>query len=471
MSKKKFFVDILRVLFSRVLSLLSGVVVGFVLPKVLGVTDYGFLRIYTLYTVYTALMHFGFIDGILLKFAGFDYKNLDKTEMRTYSRFFISFQLILSFAFIIVAVLFFETDYRFIIIMLGLNLSFNNIMTYYQFISQATQRFKEYSNRSIIVAVAKTALVLIMLLLYRYRGTELSYQPYIIWLNIIDFALLIWYVFTYRDITFGKRKRLKECNQNIKSLFKKGIILTIAYQAAQLALALDRQFVSVLFTTKMYGLYSFAYSLVSMISQLISSISTVMFPTLKKVSKGNVLTYYKPSVSIVSMISGGALLGYFPLQLFIQWYLPEYTGSLDFLKIILPTLVFTSCISVVLFTFYKVLDKNMVYLKCAVITLVVGFILNYVAYMFFKTPQAISWASLVTIIIWYIIAGIYFVKCGQVFHIKSIVYISLLSLAFYMIVNFITNMFICSLLYIVSFVLITLLIYKKSVFKEILSIR
>ncbi|MBQ7792529.1 MAG: hypothetical protein IJ367_03445 [Clostridia bacterium] len=76
-----------RVAFSQGISLLSGVIAGILLPKALSVTDYGMVKVFTLYIAYTALLHFGFTDGILLHFAGCDYNDLKKQELRTYSSF------------------------------------------------------------------------------------------------------------------------------------------------------------------------------------------------------------------------------------------------------------------------------------------------------------------------------------------------------------------------------------------------
>ena len=70
MHKKTFGKNMFFVAFSRGLSLVSNVFIGFLLPKFLSITDYGFYKVFTLYAVYTALLHFGFVDGILLKLSG-----------------------------------------------------------------------------------------------------------------------------------------------------------------------------------------------------------------------------------------------------------------------------------------------------------------------------------------------------------------------------------------------------------------
>ena len=90
---RKFIKDLFSVGFSNVVVLLGSIVTGFVVPKVLGVTEYGIYKVFTLYLGYIALLHLGFVDGILLKYAGVEYKELDKKLFKMFTRFFVLFQL------------------------------------------------------------------------------------------------------------------------------------------------------------------------------------------------------------------------------------------------------------------------------------------------------------------------------------------------------------------------------------------
>ena len=89
MKINRFFKDIFTVSIGNVAYLISSILLGFVLPMLLSVDDYGYYKLYTLYFSYSGLLHFGFIDGILLVFAGKDYEELDRQAFRLYSRFFI----------------------------------------------------------------------------------------------------------------------------------------------------------------------------------------------------------------------------------------------------------------------------------------------------------------------------------------------------------------------------------------------
>ena len=67
--RNKFIQNFIVVLISNGLTILSGILVGFIIPKIMGVTDYGYYKTFTLYSSYIGLFHFGFIDGIYLYFA------------------------------------------------------------------------------------------------------------------------------------------------------------------------------------------------------------------------------------------------------------------------------------------------------------------------------------------------------------------------------------------------------------------
>ena len=456
---KKTLKSIVHVALSRGVSLASSVAVGLLLPKILSVDGYGFFKIYTLYITYTALLHFGFADGILLRFAGSDYDSLGRPQIRGFTRFFLLFQFIISAAMTASGLFVPDSDYSFIITMLGINMMIINLTTYYQFLSQATQRFAEYSARNFFSAIFKIVLVLVLFLGGRLGWFEVPYQLYVVALNIIDGLLLLWYVYTYRDITFGKSEKISALKSEITSLFKQGIVLTIAYQVSHLILALDRQFVSVLFPTETYAYYSFAYNLVTMISTMISSLAIVLLPMLKKATKDFVSKHFSTVMTAVAVLVGAAALCFFPLVAFIGWFLPEYTSSVEYLKIVLPSLMYNACISVVMFTFCKVLDENFAFFKNGCIVLAVGFVSNAAAYMLFETPASISYASIITMAVWFLIEGRHIGAIVGTSVYKTFLYLTLLVCGFLLSTLLITSVWLGAVVYFVFYLALTFLMY------------
>lgn len=430
MKNRSFLRNMLKVALGQGVSLLSGVAVGLLLPKALSLEDYGFLKIYTLYVAYTALLHLGFADGILLRLAGRDYESLDKAKMRTYTQFFAMMQGIIGAALLMAGALVTDPDYSFIIAMLGVNMVIINLTTYYQFISQAVQRFSEYTFKNLVVAALKLCFVLALLALRYGNIAAVSYRFYIIGLNVIDFVVLAWYVVTYRSITFGKGHRLRESKADILSIFRLGIMLTVAYQVSHLVLALDRQFVSLFYPTETYALYSFAYNIITLISTMISSLSIVLLPALRRLKAEETGSRYGDFLRVVAMLVGICALCYFPLTVFIRWFLPEYAESVQYLRIVLPALMYHSGISVVMFTFCKALGENKAFFKISLLILLLGFVTNTLAQLIFATPQAISIASLITMAAWYVIAGAWVGRRVQVKMGREFAYLTVLGVLF-----------------------------------------
>lgn len=417
--------DLLRVLLGKGFSLLSGILVGFVVPGLLGVTDYGYYKIYGLYTAYTALLHFGFADGILLQFAGQDYAALDQPRMRTLTRFYAATQAVAALLLMGVGACISDGDQRFICMALGGNLLIVNLTTHFQFVSQATCRFREQFVRGTLRAGLRVALVLLCTL----WQDAITYRGYILAVNGIDLCLLVWYLITYRDITFGKGLPLKACIPQIRQLYGSGIVLTLAYQASQIAFALDQQFVSVLFPTAVYGVYAFAYSIVHIFSGLIASVSVVLFPALRQ--KGAHSAYYRPALTGAVLLSGLSLAGYFVMVPVIARFFPDYGAAGEYLRIILPAMLPGSAISVAMFTFCKLDGKNGAYLVCGCLALVLGAVCDGLAYWLFGTAQAISWASVLTLSVWYFLLGS---RCGdRRGHLPAAVRMVLLGGGFYLI--------------------------------------
>ena len=461
MKNKTALKNIFKVACGQGVSMLSGIAVGLLIPKILNVDGYGFFRIYTLYITYTALLHFGFVDGILLKLAGNDYDDLNKEKIRTFTRFFVTFQSAIGITISLCSLFVSNSDYSFILLMLGINMIIINMLTYYQFISQATQRFTEFTARNFMVSILKILFVLVLLFLQMANLYQASYQLYIIGLNVIDGILLCWYVFTYRDITFGKKIALSQTKREIVDIFKTGIILTAAYQVSHLVFSLDRQFVSVLYPTDTYAVYSFAYNIVTLISTMISSLAIVLLPMLKKAKKEYVKNNYTNVLTVVALIVGIAVASYYPFTIFIKWFLPNYEYSLEYLKIVLPSLMYSSCISVVMFTFCKALDKNLAFFKNGCIALVIGFVSNMVAYWIFKTPEAISYASFVTMALWFIIESLHLKKEVNVTSIKVFVYLLTLSAGFILISTLISIWWLSMIIYVAFYIAVTIAMYSK----------
>ena len=339
-----------------------------------------------------------------------------------------------------------------------------NITGYFQQISQITQRFKEYSLRKILQSLCNIIFVGVLVLLFYLEIATINYHIYVIGVASISVLLAAWYIFTYRAIVFGRGITLRECWTEIIELVKLGFPLLVANLCSTLLLSLDRQFVSLLFTTEEYATYAFAYSMLSLITVATSSISTVIYPLFKRLDQEKLKNNFRIISAIVFIVVFCICLIYNPLVYFINWFLPKYSESLVIFRIILPGVALSAAITVVLHTYYKVLGHSFKYFVISLIALLISASFNVVAYLIFKTRESISIASIVSLLIWYIITSFSINKECK-FSIKNAIYILLMFVSFYC-STILTIPWASFLIQITSFSVITFFYVRKD-YKEI----
>lgn len=457
--KNRVISGIFLVMLGNISLLAAKLVIWLIVPKMLGISEYGYYKLFTLYLAYVMILHFGFPDGILLILGGKEYEEIDKAELRMYSRFLVIFLMIISVLGIVIGFLVAQGIYRYIFCMLGVDAFFVNLATYFKFLSQATMRFKELTIRNSMEALLQVLLIFIIIILSRLQLICANAQIYIFGLVLIDALILIWYMFRYREIILGQA--IKICWKMIAKIFTTGILLTMAFQISHLVFVLDRQMVSMLFDIDTYALYAFAYSIVNMITAIINAISTVLFPSLKKTDEEKAIEQYPIFLSGITSFVFLLLAGYYPLSYFIQWFLPEYANSLRYIEVILPGLSISACINIVIFTYYKVFNQIKRYLYIALAVLLIGVTMNYGGYCLWNDPIVFAVASILTLLCWYIVVQRFIIKKFHIRWLGNLGYICLLILLFYIVTYLISNRWLAMVCYLTGYILITLTKYRK----------
>ena len=454
--------DIIRISGSNLFKLFSGILVGLLLPKIIGVTDYGYYKTYSLYIHYVGLLHFGILDGIYLKYGGVKFCEIDKASFRSYIRFLMILELIFSIIFIIIANLFTSGEYRFIFIYIAIYLFFGNISSYFQMISQITSRFKELSRRTTIQSTIISAAVLALYYLNRRFSFNFTYHIYTLFYTLTIVILSLWYVYTYRSIIFGESIKLNKSLADITSFAKIGFPLTVSNICSTLILSIDRQFVNILFSTQTYAIYAFAYNILALITASISSISTVLYPNLRRESQNYIWRNYSILTGIILAIVFAALTMYFPIDIFINWFLPKYAKSIPIFRIIFPGLAVSSAITIVTHNCYKIAGINHIFFTKSIITIAISLISNYVVYFIFKSPYSISAASIFVMLFWHFYLELYLAIQYKINRKRNFIYIFAMTTAFY-ILTLLKNDYLACLLYSCTYIMITYLCFKTDI--------
>ena len=463
----KFLKNVFKVLCGNIITIISGVLIGFLLPMLISVTDYGYYKIFTLYMSYIGCFALGIIDGINLKYAGSKLDELNKKDFRLYFKVITIIQLIVSILVILFSFIFLKDNLRVIFILLGLIIIPNNLSGYFQQVSQATQRFSEYAIRNIVKSLGNIVILFILFILYK-ANYEVTYVHYIVMFLFINYFLFGWYIATYKEIVFGKYTKAKDKKLEIIEFIKMGFPLMISNLCATLILTIDRQFVSILFSTEEYAQYAFAYNLLSLVTIAISAIAVVLFPMLKQESEENLSKKYDKYISSIIVTVGLMLVSYFPLSLIINMVLPKYNESLIFFKIIFPSLLGSSALTAIMHNYYKSIGKNILFFKKSIVILVISIIANIIAYVISKSMVGFSVATIIVTITWYIYTEHTLVEKLNVKWKKNLIYQILIIIIFYISIMCNENIFISAVIYIILFAIISY-IMQKEIIKSLLN--
>lgn len=393
--------DILLVTGGNLLLMITKLITWLVIPKILGLQEYGYYKTFTLYLTYTSFLHLGFPDGMLLIHGNQSYEQLDKTLFRRNSRFFLIMQSLLALTIAIVSSLMNEAMASYIGVMLALDMVFVNGTTYFKFISQATMRFLELTKRNVVQAVLQVLIVAAIFTMDRMGRLKPDSKLYILLIVLADGLTFLWYTRSYKDLILGKAQKYKQAWTSFKNYFMMGIMLTLAYQTAHLVFVLDMQLVSINYDISTYSSYAFAYSIISMVTMTVNAMATVFFPNFKRMTLEESKKYLPELTCVVLIIAFGVLIGVWPISIFISAWLPDYRNALPYLKLVIPGLAMSCCINIIFFTFYKVYGWLKKYLALALFILAVGIVLNFGIHFFYPNPMAYSVGSILTLLIWF----------------------------------------------------------------------
>ena len=113
---------------SNLLSLLVSTLVILILPKLIGVEEYGYWQLYLFYASYVGFAHLGWIDGIYLKYGGKEYSELGISNFYSQFILYAIFQGLISLGlFILIPFISSGGDKNFIFLTLSITLFLTNL--------------------------------------------------------------------------------------------------------------------------------------------------------------------------------------------------------------------------------------------------------------------------------------------------------------------------------------------------------
>ena len=364
---------------SNLLSLFVSTLVILILPKLIGVEEYGYWQLYLFYASYVGFAHLGWIDGIYLKYGGEKYERLDK------QKFFSQFIAYSLFQTIIAILIFFVgnsidvgTNKEFIFNMLSLTLLATNLRFFVIYLLQTTNLIKESARIMILDRV-----LYICLLLGLIAGGIYSYKLMIVVDVIGRFISLFYGIYLCRDIIVHKLTFFKFDILEVIDNIKVGSNLMLSNVASMLVIGTVRLGIEKRWDVATFGKISLTLSISNLIMTFINAVGIVIFPMLRRTEKSVLPELYVKIRTLLMPVLLGFLLLFFPLRTVLMIWLPKYADSLLYMALIFPISVFEGKMALLINTYLKAFRMERTILFVNLLSMLLSVLLTIVTTFIF----------------------------------------------------------------------------------------
>ncbi|MGE4287708.1 MAG: hypothetical protein AB7E36_03390 [Salinivirgaceae bacterium] len=353
---------------SQSVSFVITTLVILVVPKLVGVEQYGYWQLYLFYTAYIGFLHFGWNDGIYLKYGGAEYQQLDKKIF--YSQFLqlLALQLFIGIVIYLTSLyLVKDVNRLFILKMTALCLVIVNTRYFLLFTLQATNRFKEFALITFLDR-GVYALLIVVCLVFGVRDFRLLVITDIIG-KLLGLGIAIYFC---SDIVLRKIKdfswTIKEAVNNVAV----GINLMFAAIASKLLIGTVRLGIERHWEISVFGKVSLVLSISNMLMLFINAVGLVIYPVLRRSKEENLSNIYVTMRDFLMVILLGMLVIYYPAKETLTFWLPNYADSLQYMALLFPITVYEGKMALLINTYLKTLRKEKLMLKINLIALLMS---------------------------------------------------------------------------------------------------
>lgn len=439
--------DLFKVFNSNVINVIAGVINGFLVPEFLSIDQFASYKTFSLYIGYVGILHFGFNDGVYIKYGGKEESEIDIKRLKGEHKFLVYFQLAITIIAILLGLILYDP----ILIAFAAAILPMNIQSLYQFIYQALGKFSIYTK--IVILSPNLMLFLNLFLIYVLKLD--NYWPFIL-VNILSYFI----VFIGLEIYFFKRYKGYKTEIDFRDIlnnFKVGIFIMIGTLAGIVINSADRWFVKFTLTMNDFAYYTFAGSIVTIITSLISSVTMTFYPYLARRQDQDEVIIFKKYLLIVGVLASGS---YFIYEFIVSTFIGKYIPSLKIIAILFASFPAVIIINALYVNLYKANKQERRYCFTAVAMSITLILLNIIGMLINNTTETIALMTTIIYFIWYFysIRDYSYLKSGK----TEIIYLIIFFLIYLVSIN-ISHLFIAFILFYSVMLCITFILYKQEI--------
>jgi O-antigen/teichoic acid export membrane protein len=376
------------------LAALFNTLLVFLIPRLVSVEDFGYWRLFLLYAGYAGLLHIGFADGALLRWAGRPLEEF-RHEVAPAMKFLIRQQLaVIVPASVIVAVVL-PSPMNWIGVAILVFAVILNVATVLQYGLQGARLFKPVA----IATATPGGALLALTFLWHLRGTP-SFRELIVFYCIAWAGVVVYLWTRVRPL------RGADAPDSAWSLGKTCILLgwpiVLANGGLGVVQSADRVVVSSALPIYDFAQYSLASSMMFVPVAAIAAVYRVFFSHVAAVEhEGRARVYARASRFL--LLAWSLLLPYFfVLDVFVRHFLPKYVEALPAAGILLLGVIFLAGIQILHMSFAYLYGKQRQFLLLTASALLVSFAVALVLAIGLRSLVAVAIGQIGVLALWWL---------------------------------------------------------------------
>lgn len=350
MERNKIMSNALVAFSAQGVSMCVSVVTTLLVPKILGVSEFGYWQLFIFYSTYVGFFHLGLNDGVYLQNGGMSIETIEAGKIKSQFLFGLFIEAMFGSLLILAAFatpLFNERSY--ILASLAPYMILKCCAFYLGYVFQAINETTKYSVSCIIERVLFFCILIALLFL-----NVSDFRYYVLACCLSMFFQLAYCIyeagFIFRSHVVDFSTTLHESVKSIRI----GSKLMFANIAGSMVLGITRMVIDWRWGIEAFGQLSLSLSMVNFFLAFVTQAAMVMFPALRQGDLSDLKRYFCFSRRSVSLLLSIIYLLYFPLRVCVEFWLPHYSESLIYLIYVMPICAFEGMMSIVSTTIFTV---------------------------------------------------------------------------------------------------------------------
>lgn len=362
---------------AQLVSFFVSAVLNLILPKYVSEMDYSNWQTFLLYLGYVPIFHFGFLDGLMLRYSQYDYQNLNKPLVQSQFRLFLGAEVFFALIGFALSFCIENETYRQIVRFISLGIITMNVYAYVSHLFQMTNRISKYVIFVMMMRIVLGVGIVVALLC----GVGSFYNLCFVYF-VSCILTIFWGVSQNKEMFWGKGKLADGTIAELKSNVSSGIMLLIANLSSIFFVGGAKMVVQWRYEPLLFGRIAFSFNLVNLFLTFVTAASIAIFPSLKRVDSEHLPDFYVRIRHSMTPLLFVFLALYFPGYYVLKFWLPNYADSLVYLGVLMPMIIYESRVTLLTNNYLKTYRKERMMLVVNLVSVAVAFVLFLVsAYM------------------------------------------------------------------------------------------